>query len=38
MHVDGIIINGDPSTILGFRTDPKVETSVTGRNAIPGIN
>lgn len=38
MHVDGIILKGDPCTILEFRADCKVQTSVAGRNAIPGIS
>lgn len=36
--VDGIILNGDPSIIMEFRTDHKVQTSSVGRNSNPGIS
>lgn len=38
MHVDGIILDGDLSTIMEFRIDHKVQTNVAGKNAIPGIS
>jgi len=38
MHIDGVILDGDFSTIMQFRVDHKVQTSVAGRNAIPGIS
>lgn len=38
MHVDGITLDGDLSTIMEFGIDHKVQTSVAGRNAIPSIS
>lgn len=35
MHVDGIILDGDLSTLMEFSINHKVQTSGAGRNAIP---
>lgn len=38
MHVDGNILDGDLSTFMEFSFGHKVQTSGTGRNAIPVVS
>lgn len=38
MFTDDIILDGDLCTFMEFGVDHKLQTSVAGKNAIPGIS